>query len=89
MSEDTLDDWDYHEETVIGHHVGARIEEKTELDKQLDEVSEQFDIARWRPSPMVEIEVGDVDWDETKTVRIRLDTLTEMADVLYAEHESE
>jgi hypothetical protein len=87
MSEDTLDDWDYHEETVIGHHVAARIDDDTGWSKTLNEIRDDLDLPR-KP-PMVKIEVGDLAWDETKTVRIRVDTLAEMADVLRYEHESE
>jgi hypothetical protein len=68
-----MDDPDFREETVIGHHVAARKLPRNPLIR---------DDSAWAQlagspllSPQIEIEVGDVDWDETQTVQLRLSTL--------------
>lgn len=80
------EEWDYQEETVIGHHVAAKVMDDSPLREEINEARKEIGLEPMDRSPMVEIEVGDVAWDGTKTVRVRLDTLGEIADVLRAEH---
>lgn len=75
-------EYDFIGDTCVGHFAGAYIEERSELSKELDDVAEELDIERSRPSPMVKIVTGDVAWDDTKSLRVRLDTLQEMVDEL-------
>lgn len=77
-----MDDPDYTEETVIGHHVHA---------KQLPRNPLIRDDSAWAQlamspllSPQIEIEVGDVDWDETQTVQLRLSTLRKIVETFDA-----
>jgi hypothetical protein len=83
------DEYEYSEETVVGHHVVARLEEQSLLSKQLDEIADVFGMNRRYDSPMVEITVRDVDWEESKTVRLRLDTLVDITETLVEEYEDD
>lgn len=71
-----MDDPEYTEETVIGHHVHAKQLPRNPL---IREGGPQTQISPLL-SPQIEIEIGDVDWDETKTVQLRLHTLRQIVE---------
>lgn len=74
-----MQDPDIQLEPVIGHVVAARLRPPTRLSGTLDALAEELDIDR-RSHEVVEIEVGDVDWDETKRIPIGREALLEIAD---------
>lgn len=68
----------YIDEPIIGHHVSAT-REKREPPEYLQNAADRLDIElRSRPD-FVRIEEGDVDWDESKEVKVTVDQLREMA----------
>lgn len=66
-------EWPYREESVIGRHVQAR-EHRTKVDDLLDDAVEDLGMERLY-SKKIEIEIGDVDWDDSRTMVVHLDTL--------------
>lgn len=73
MSEGTFRD-----EPIIGHHVSAELyEHESMLTKQLDGLAENLDVPR-RSRDRIRFEVGDVDWDETKTLSMKTETFEKL-----------
>lgn len=61
-------------EPVVGHVVSAeRYEYESQLTKQLDGVAERLNTPP-RNRERIRLRVGDVDWDETKTLSIDVET---------------
>jgi len=67
-------------EPVIGRHVQAE-KELSNLGKQLRHASTELDISH-EPDPTVTIEVNDVDWDEGKSLRLKVSELRKIVDEL-------
>lgn len=73
-----MDNPDFTRETVIGHHVAARVKEDSKLREFLNKEARQLGIEPISSPTYVKIEVGDVDWDNTKTVSLRVETLRDI-----------
>lgn len=70
-------------EPVIGHHVEAeRYTPDSPLGDVLDDVAECYGIER-RDRKRVRITVGDVDWDETRSVSMDVATFEALAAWFY------
>lgn len=70
--------------SVVGHHLEATLEEPTTLGRQLEGLANDLDIAYER-DPYILITAGDVDWSETKQIRLRASHLTAMVEAFDLE----
>lgn len=68
----------YTNERLIGHHIRAEVPEPSDFRKWLDEIADEFDIPRNAPE-FVEITESDVDWDESRKIRLTRRELQELA----------
>lgn len=67
-------------EPVIGHYVGAEVyRPESSLSDTLDRVAEEYDIPR-SETRRVRITVGDVDWEESTSLSIDLETFEKLID---------
>ena len=75
MNESDVPDHDYHNESVIGHHVRANRES---YDSPL--FAQEGSSSLLSPPPYkIRIVEGDVDWDSTREVCVTIEELREMA----------
>ena len=62
----------YQDEPVIGHHIRVELYEKEKT--EIDDVLEQLGRPRQpEDRQRIRIEIGDVDWDETDEVDMKLE----------------
>lgn len=64
-----MSEWDYENEPIVGHHVAVRVKPLTKLQTVLDDVADELDIER-NTERYIQIEVGDVAWDEPQRVTL-------------------
>jgi hypothetical protein len=69
---------EFSEEPIVGHSVRAeRYTPDSKLGDAIDHVAEVYGIPR-RDNERVRITVGDVDWDESKTLSIDCETFEQL-----------
>lgn len=69
-----MSDGPFRAEPIIGHHVSAELYEyESMLTPALDGLAENLDIES-RNRERIRFEVGDVDWDETQTLSMKIET---------------
>lgn len=69
------------DEPVIGHHVEAEVvEPDSQLGEALQAAAEDFDHLTPRDRRHVKITVGDVSWDEMKTLSLPIQTVARLCE---------
>jgi len=83
------DNSDYTANPTIGHFVRASVQENDEFRGRVESLANEFGMESADVPPVVEIEVGDVNWDETRTVTLSLEVLEEMVQELRNQEEAD
>lgn len=82
-----MTDWDYKDEPVVGHHIAAKVEER-EPSERLKDLAKRLGVELREQEDWVRIREGDVDWEDTREVKMTISVFQEMAEEILEKNDT-